>query len=132
MEFDFLKSEGWICSELFCKSCSLCLFQKNVFWQKQFFFGKVVDLQDSNLLKWNPTLNIFLGITEIIFCNIFPSSDYIESLQIIDKICSSYSYYLIVFFHYLTSIAQYSNILFSRFFRPSCYCSSYILKFWLF
>ena len=49
---------------------------------------KVADLVHPNLLKWNPTMSVFLEITEIIFWWIFQNSYYIESFQIIDKICS--------------------------------------------
>ena len=32
-----------------------------------FLFGKVVGLQHQNLLKWNPMIIVFLGVTETIF-----------------------------------------------------------------
>ena len=54
-----------------------------------FFFCKVVGLQHRNLLKWNSTINVFLGIAEISRCN-FEDSYYTESLEIIDKIYSSH------------------------------------------
>ena len=59
-----------------------------------FSFGKVVGLQHLNLLKWNPMVSVFHGVTEIIFWWIIQNSYYIESLQMIDKF---YSCSLIVF-----------------------------------
>ena len=47
--------------------------------------GKVVGLQHPDLLKWNPTISVFLGITEIIFSGILFISYIMESLQIIDR-----------------------------------------------
>ena len=55
------------------------------------FFGKFVRLPHPNLLKWKPTMNAFLGITEIMFWWVFQSSYCMESLQIIDKFCLSLS-----------------------------------------
>ena len=57
--------------------------------RKNIFFGKVVGLQHPNLLKGNPAMSVFLSIVEIIFWWIFQNSYYMESLQIIDKFCSS-------------------------------------------
>ena len=112
------------------------------------FFDKVVNLQHPNLLKWNPTMNVFLGVTEFIFWWLLENIYNMESLQIIDKFCSSP---LVIFlnmayifiqvirngkaFHrlsifllpwlamlcfWLIFIAQYSNILLSSFFTSSC------------
>ena len=53
-------------------------------------FGKIVGLQHPNLLTWDPKLSVFLGVTDIIFWGIFGNSYYMESLQIIDKFCSSH------------------------------------------
>ena len=142
--------------------CSTCLtFLLNIFWtihQEYFFlsilkkfaklkkepwwssFGKVVGLQHPNLLKWNPKISVLVGVTDIIFWGIFGNSYYMESLQIIDKFCSSHlmifhDLYIVVsvvirnwktfhllcnFYHldlhtlcvYLTFIAQSSNILY--------------------
>ena len=52
------------------------------------FFGKIVGLRHLHYPKWNPTLRVFLGITEMILFWIFQDSYYMESLQIIDKFCS--------------------------------------------
>ena len=52
------------------------------------FFGKVLGLQQSNLLNWNPTTSVYLGITKIIFLCILQNSHYMESLHIIDEFCS--------------------------------------------
>ena len=82
--------------------CSLCLFWENSTHSKKkqkqtnkqkkchddfffFFFGKVIGLQHVNLLKWNPTVSVFHGVTEIIFWWIIQNSYYMQSLQIIDK-----------------------------------------------
>ena len=46
-----------------------------------------IGLQHPNLLKRNSTMNVFLGITETIFLWIFQNRYYMESLQIISKIC---------------------------------------------
>ena len=58
------------------------------------FFGKIVGLRHLHYPKWNPTMRVFLGITEMILFWIFQDSYYMESLQIIDKFSSSH---LIVF-----------------------------------
>ena len=50
-------------------------------------FGKIVGLQHPNLLQWNSTISVFLGITDIIFWDIFGNSYHIKSFQIIDKSC---------------------------------------------
>ena len=50
----------------------------------ELFFGKVIGLQHRNLLKWNFTISVFLGITEIIFWCIF-ENNYMESWEIIDE-----------------------------------------------
>ena len=50
------------------------------------FFGKAVGLQRPNsnpISKWNPTMVIFIGITEIIVWCIFQNSYHMETLQII-------------------------------------------------
>ena len=65
-----------IFSELFTKGCFLCQFQKFAKLQKKkrrwnFLYGNVVGLQHPNLLKWNPTKSVFLGITDIIFWGFF-------------------------------------------------------------
>ena len=52
-------------------------------------FCKVVGLQHPNLLKWSPTVGVFLGITEIIFWWIFHNIYHMKSLQISDKFCSN-------------------------------------------
>ena len=49
------------------------------------FFCKVVVLQHPNLMKWSG----FFAITGIMFWWIFHNSYYMESLQLIDKLCSS-------------------------------------------
>ena len=51
----------------------------------EFFFCKVVVLQHPNLIKWSG----FFAITGIMFWWIFHNSYYMESLQLIDKFCSS-------------------------------------------
>ena len=51
--------------------------RKKPWWR---FFGKVVSLQHPNLVKWNPTISIFLGITEIIFWFIFQNSYYMTEI----------------------------------------------------
>ena len=38
------------------------------------------------MLKWDPRISVFLGITDIIFGGIFGNSYYMKSLQMIDKI----------------------------------------------
>ena len=110
--------------------CSTCLtFLLNIFWtihQEYFFlsilkkfaklkkepwwssFGKVVGLQHPNLLKWNPKISVFLGVTDIIFWGIFGNSYYMESLQIIDKFCSSH---LMIFLNmaYIESLRSYKK-----------------------
>ena len=52
-------------------------------WRRS--FGKIVSLQHPNLLKWNPTISVFFGITDIVFWVIFGNSYHMESLQIIDN-----------------------------------------------
>ena len=82
-----------IFSELFSRSCSLCLFwkklpnsKKKTWWR---FFRKIDGLQDPNLFKWNPTISVFLGITDTAFWGIFRNSYYMNSSQITDKFCST-------------------------------------------
>ena len=82
-----------IFSELFTRSFSLCLFwkklpnsKKKTWWS---FFRKVVGLQYPNLFKWNPTISVFLKITDTAFWGTFRNSYYMKSLQITEKFCSS-------------------------------------------
>ena len=61
-----------ICSELFNKSCSLCLLWENSPISPppappKKTVKKVVTLKYQNYLKWNPTIIVSNGITEIIF-----------------------------------------------------------------
>ena len=80
----FLLNVFWaIHQELFF----LPILKKNPWWSS---FGKVVGLQHPSLLKWNPKISVFLGVTDIVFWGIFGYSYYMESLQIIVKFCSSH------------------------------------------
>ena len=54
------------------------------------FFDKIVGLRHPHYPKWNPTVRVFLGITEMISFWIFQNSYYMEYLQITDKFCSSH------------------------------------------
>ena len=83
----FLLNIFWaIHQELLCISMlkKLAKLQKKLWWG---FFGK--KLQYPNLLKWNSTISVILGITNIIFWGIFRNKYYMESLQITDKFCLS-------------------------------------------
>ena len=126
--------------------------KKEPWWSS---FGKVVGLQHPNLLKRNPKMSVLLGVTDIIFWGISGNSYYMESLQIIDKFCSSH---LLIFLNmaYLQSQRSYKKpkdiqsslhflsprsfhkvlifcILLSNFLTGSCCFSIHILKvkFWL-
>ena len=126
--------------------------KKEPWWSS---FGKAVGLQHPNLLKRNPKMSVLLGVTDIIFWGISGNSYYMESLQIIDKFCSSH---LLIFLNmaYLQSQRSYKKpkdiqsslhflsprsfhkvlifcILLSNFLTGSCCFSIHILKvkFWL-
>ena len=47
----------------------------------EFLFSKVIGSHHPNLLKWNPRMSVFLGITEILIWWTFQNSYYLESLQ---------------------------------------------------
>ena len=126
---------GFFCSSIAARNppgflFGTCLtFLLNIFWtihQEQFFCqfwkkfaelkkelrwsssGKVVGLQHPDLLKWNSQISVLLGVTNIIFWGIFRSSYYMESLQMIDKFCSSH---LMIFLNmaYISSQRSYKK-----------------------
>ena len=85
-----------ICSELFIKSCSLFQLWENspISPQKkqhrnEVFFGKVDGIKHQNLLKWNPTISVFHGNTEIIYWWIFEIHQLFYPCKITDEFCSS-------------------------------------------
>ena len=51
----------------------------------EFLFSKVIGSHHPNLLKWNPRMSVFLGITEILIWWTFQNSYYMESLRIAYK-----------------------------------------------
>ena len=84
---------SWNSCAKFVLICSLCvLWRKNCQTPKKktVFLGNIVGFQHLNLLKWNSTIRVFLGITEIIFWCIIENSYYMESFKLIDKFHSSH------------------------------------------
>ena len=78
------------CSErgiIYIFSETISSIQKKKPWSN--FFRKFVGLQLPDLLKRNPTMSAFFGITEMTFWCIFQNRFDMESLKMIDKSCSS-------------------------------------------
>ena len=101
----------WLNSWTSCAKCVLWGKNCQIPKKKTVFLGKVVGFQNLNLLKWNSTIRVFLGITEIIFWCIIENSYYMESFKIIDKFHSSHLVILLnVAYIYIQSHKKWKDI----------------------